>query len=197
MLNCDCRSNWLKDHWKKLKLDTSKEIARWFLIDSQNDNHLHHHHHIPDKDSSTLRLYNNNQLDDLNKQNAGNLTYEQLIELNSNRLRKLEANLDEIKCREEYGGKQEDDEHFFIKRSDEKLDNLNNNKLNSMYLNKLNRMRNNRKLSILDAFQYQMRSCVSSPLANSSKYLFNEINYFGYFSFVVLVNLIVQKFIFF
>lgn len=120
-----------------------------------------------------------------------NLTYEQLIELNSNRLIELENNLDQIKCKDQ--PEIELDDNFLIKKANEKLGDNNFNKLNIMQSIKINKMKNDRKLSILDAFQYQyMRSCIRS-LNNNSKNLFNNINYFTYFSSIILVNLIVQQ----
>lgn len=171
ILNCDCTTTWLKEHWKTRRLDASNVIAKWFSIDSQNDNHLHRHQ--PEKESTASKL-NKNQLDELFMQQNANLTYEQLIDSNLNRQQNLEANLDQVKCATPEN--EPDNDLFLVKKFDEKFDHhhFGNGRFSLIYLTKIRQMKNDRKSSILDAFQHQMRSCVRTA-TNSTK--LNEINY--------------------
>lgn len=160
-------------------------IAKWFSIDSLNEKH--HFYHLEEKESTTNK-FNKNQLDDLFiKQN---LTYEQLIELNLNRILNLEQNLEQVKCKEQ--NEQPDNDLFLVKDINEKFDHhhFNNNKFNLNYLNKIEKRKNERKQSILDAFQSTMKTCIRS-LTNNSNNLFNEINYLKYFGGSFLVNFII------
>lgn len=196
-LNCDCRSAWLKDHWKRLKLEASNEIVRFFIarfsIHSLND-----HFYRPEKESTAgQRFAGKSQLEDLFIKQS-NLTYEQLIELNLNRIANFEQNLDQVKCREQVAGEPADGDLFLVKGVDEKFDahHFANNKFNLNYLAKIERRKANRKQSVLDAFQHSMRSCLrSSAFASRATNLFNEINYLASLGGCLLASVLVQKFI--
>ena len=170
VLDCEnCKLAWLKDYWKKKKLDASNEIVKFFTnwFSKLDVVALSENHH--------LKNFNKNQLDSLFVSQNTNLTYEQLIELNLNEIAEFETNLDEIKCINQPSAGQQVNELPLLINNDSF-----NSKFNLIYLDKIERRRNDRKLSILDAFQREMRSCVQS-LTNNSNNLFNEINYLKYF----------------
>ena len=194
-LNCDCRSAWLKEHWKQLKLGASNEIARFFIArfsaDSLNDNFDRHLQE--NEPAAGKRFGGKSQLEDLFIKQS-NLTYEQLIELNLNRISSFEQTLDQVKCREQ--AEPPDADLFLVKGVDEKFDahQFANHKFNLNYLAKIERRRGDRKQSVLDAFQQSMRSCVRS-LANKANNLFNEINYLPTLTGSLLAGVLTQKFI--
>ena len=194
-LTCDCQSAWLKDHWKQLKLEASNEIARYFIarfsLDSLNDNF---YRHLQENEAAAAKRFGGgkSQLEDLFIKQS-NLTYEQLIELNLNRIATFERNLDQVKCRE---ATEPETDLFLVKGVDEPFDarHFTNAKFNSNYLAKIERRQADRKQSVLDAFQHSMRSCVRS-FTNNANNLFNEINYLPTLAGCLLTGILAKKLI--
>lgn len=201
-MDCDCRSTWIKEYWKKLKLDASNEIAKhftkWLSIDTQNDNHLSHRHHSIEKDTTTTTTkFNKNQLDEqfiINSNRNLNQTYEQLIDEFLNRNQLLEDNLNLVKCRDQ--NDYLDNDLFLVKKKDENFDDdhqqhqlyFSNSRFSLIYLNKMKFMKNDRKLSILDSF-HKMRSCLPTSSTNSAfsgSFKLNKINYLAYFIWLII-----------
>ena len=175
-------------------------MARFFIARFSIDLNDHFYRRVQEQESaSSKRFGGKSQLEDLFiKPSTTNLTYEQLIELNFNRIASFEQNLDQVKCREqaESSSPPENDLVFLVKGVDERFDphQFNNQKFHLNYLAKIERRKADRKQSVLDAFQHSMRSCVRS-FANDANNLFNEINYRTTLAGTLLAGILAQKFI--